>query len=153
MLFSMEYLIGAGAVLESGERASLTPATVHARVEPALAEIVQAAAVDFEGASLEALTRLVVLVAGWNAAEFRTAVTRRLLDRGVCSLADVLATVAEAAHSPQVHFFAHWLPDDATYAALAERGIELVAHPLEAIDSAALVAGQRHLRWKAVTAA
>jgi hypothetical protein len=149
----MEYMIGAGAILESGEAAKVTPAMLHARVDPALAKSVRAAAVDFEGSSPESLRRLLVLVAGWNAGQFRSAVSDKLIERGTCSLADVLLMVAEAAKAPEVHLFAHWLPDDATYQALAERGIGLVAYPLEAIESAAVVAGQRHTRWKAVRAA
>ncbi len=150
---SMEYMIGAGVILESGEAAKITPAMLHARVEPALAQSVRAAAVDFEGSSPESLRRLLVLIPGWNAGQFRSAVTKKLVERGTCSLGDVLSMVAQAAQAGELHLFAHWLPDGATCQALAERGIDLVAHPLEAIDSAALVAGQRHTRWKAVRAA
>jgi len=31
---------------------------------------------------------------------------------------------------------------------LRRRGIGLIAHPIEAIDRAALVSGQRYARWK-----
>ena len=150
---AMEYMIGAGAILETGEAAKVTPAMLHARVDPALARSVRAAAIDFEGSSSESLRRLLVLVSGWNAGEFRSAVSDRLIERGTCSLADVLSTVADAAGVREVHLFSHWLPDEATHRALTERGIGVVAYPLEAIESAAVVAGQRHTRWKAVRAA
>jgi len=149
----MEYMIGAGAMLESGEAAKVTPAMLHARVDPALALTVRAAAVDFEGSSPESLRRLLVLVSGWNAGQFGSAVTEKLVERGTCSLSDVLSLVAQAAQATEFHLFAHWLPDDATYRKLAELSIELIAHPLETIESAALVAGQRHILWKAPRAA
>ncbi|HEV2262718.1 MAG TPA: hypothetical protein VGR69_10570 [Candidatus Rubrimentiphilum sp.] len=148
-----QYLIGSGAILESGETARLTPAALHARVDPALAECVGAAAIDFEGQSLESLRRLVVIVAGWNGQRFRSEVSDTLLRRGSCSLGDVLQTLAQAVRASQVHLFSRWLPDDATYAQLQAHGVEIVAHPLEAIESAAVVAGQRHTRWTAVRAA
>jgi hypothetical protein len=149
----MEYMIGAGAMLETGEAAKVTPAMLHARVDSALARTVRAAAVDFEGSSPESLRRLLVLIPGWNAGQFRPAVTQKLIERGTCSLGDVLSLVAGAAQATEFHLFAHWLPDDPTYRKLADLGIDLIAHPLEAIESAALVAGQRHTRWKAVRAA
>jgi hypothetical protein len=149
----MEYMIGAGAILETGDAAKVTTATLHARVDPMLARSVKAAAVDFDGNSPDALRRLLVLVPGWNAGRFRSQVTHPLIERGTCSLADVLCMLAGAAQTMEVHLFAHWLPDDATCKALAERGLGLVVHPLEAIESAAVVAGQRHTRWKAVRAA
>jgi hypothetical protein len=149
----MEYMIGAGAILETGNAAKVTAAMLHARVDPMLARSVSAAAVDFDGTSHDALRRLLVLVPGWNASRFRSRVTDPLIERGTCSLADVLSTLAGAAQSAEVHLFAHWLPDEATYATLKGRGIGLIVHPLEAIESAALVAGQRHTRWKAARAA
>lgn len=94
-----------------------------------------------------------MLVPGWNARRFRMSVTDRLVDHGTRSLADVLATVASAAGVREVHLFSHWLPDDGTCRALANRGIGLTAYPLEAIHTAAVVAGQRHTRWKASPAA
>jgi len=149
----MEYMIGAGAILETGDSAKVTAAMLHARVDPMLARSVTAAAVDFDGNAAGALRRLLVMVPGWNAGKLRSLVTQPLIERGTCSLADVLATLAESAQTRQVHLFAHWIPDDVTYAALSGHGIELVVHPLEAIESAALVAGQRHTRWKAARAA
>ncbi len=149
----MEYMIGAGAILETGEFAKVTAAMLHARVDAMLARSVKAAAVDFDGNSPGALRRLLVLVPGWNAGRFRSCVTNPLIERGACSLADVLSMLAGAAQAPEIHLFAHWLPDDATCAALSGRGIGLVVHPLETIASAAVVAGQRHTRWKAARAA
>jgi hypothetical protein len=149
----MEYMIGAGAVLETGAAAKATPAMVHARVDAALSRSVGAAAIDFEGSSADSMRRLLVLVPGWNARRFRMSVTDRLVERGTCSLADVLATVAGAAGVSEVHLFSHWLPDDRTCRTLAKRGIGLTAYPLEAIHTAAVVAGQRHTRWKASPAA
>lgn len=146
-------MIGAGAILETGDAASVTAATLHARVDPLLARSVKAGAVDFDGNSADALRRLLVLVTGWNAGRFRSQVIHPLIERGECSLADVLSMVAGAAQTREVHLFAHWVPDDSTSAVLAERGIGLVVHPLEAIESAAVVAGQRHTRWKAPRAA
>ena len=149
----MEYMIGAGAILETGDAAKVTAAMLHARVDVMLARSVKAAAVDFDGNSPEALRRLLVIVPGWDAGRFRSHVTDALIERGACSLADVLSMLAAAAQTPEIHLFAHWLPDDATYAALTKLGIGLVVHPLEAIESAAVVAGQRHTRWKASRAA
>lgn len=146
-------MIGAGAILETGDAAKVTAAMLHARVDPMLARSVKAAAVDFDGNCPEALRRLLVLVPGWDAGRFRSRVTSALIERGTCSLADVLSMLAAAAQTPEIHLFAHWLPDDATYATLAKLGIGLVVHPLEAIESAAVVAGQRHTRWKASRAA
>ncbi|MDQ2871736.1 MAG: hypothetical protein M3R35_01255, partial [Candidatus Eremiobacteraeota bacterium] len=65
----------------------------------------------------------------------------------------VLETLAHATGSDEVHLFAHWLPDDATCAALAQAGITLVVHSLDAIEQAALVAEQRHQRWPSRRAA
>lgn len=149
----MEYMIGAGAILETGEAAKVTPAMLHARVDAALSRSVGAAAIDFEGSSADALRRLLVLVPGWNARRFRSSVTDALIEKGTCSLADVLAKLAAAAGVAEVHLFSHWLPDEDTCASLAQRGIGLVTYPLEAIRSAAVVAGQRHTRWKASRAA
>lgn len=145
----MDYIIGAGAILESGENATITPATLHARVEPAIAARTTVAAVDFEGTSPTSMTRLLLLARGWNAAAFRTKVTDKLRERRECSLADVLETLANAAGASEVHVFAHWLPDIHTFRQLQRAGIEVVSHPLEAIQAASLVAGQRHRRWNA----
>ena len=146
---AMDYIIGAGAILESGENGSLTPANLHAHVDAALAHRVKAAAVDFEGAAPQSLKRLLVVGQGWNAAAFRAGVSDRLRALRTCSLADVLRALAVAAGAGEVHLFAHWLPDDQTVAELREAGVEIVAHPLESIQAASVVAGQRQHRWRA----
>lgn len=145
----MDYIIGAGAILESGEAGSITPATLHAHVDAALAHRVKVAAVDFDSASAHSLKRLLIVGQGWNAARVRTEVTDKLRVQRECSLADVLCLLAEAAESSEVHLFAHWLPDEATCAALTTRGIALLVHPLESIQAASLVAAQRRQYWKA----
>lgn len=149
----MDYIIGAGAILETGESGTITPATFHAQVDPALAQRVCVAAVDFEGTSMETMRRLLVIGQGWNGAQFRTRVSDRLRAQRECSLADVLRTLGEQTQSREVHLFAHWLPDDATYADLARAGLTLISHPLESIRAASLVSGQRCRRWGAVPAA
>jgi len=149
----MDYIIGAGAILTTGENGSITPATLHARVEPALAEAVRVAAIDFEGVTPQSIRRLLVLAQGWDGGRFKAGVTNALFQRKVCDLSEVLATLAEAAGSTEVHLFAHWQPDEATLAELATRGLAVVCHPLEAIESAALIAGQRHRRWVSASAA
>ncbi|HYL26869.1 MAG TPA: hypothetical protein VEW74_03480 [Candidatus Nitrosotalea sp.] len=143
-----EYFIGAGALLTAGERASVVGATLHAQPDPGLARGVKAALVDFESTELAEISRLLIVAAGWSVPRFRDEVAQRLLDQGECLLADVIGTLAEAVVTKEVHIFAHWRPDAATVAALAERGIGLVVHPLEAIGPAALVSGQRLARWR-----
>lgn len=148
-LFFMDYIIGAGAILETGESGTITPATLHANVDTALAQRVRVAAVDFEGTSAEAMRRLLIVAQGWNGAQFRTAVSDKLRAQRECTLADVLVTLAREVATDEVHLFAHWLADDTTCAELAAHGITLVAHPLESISAASLVAGQRLRRWAA----
>lgn len=145
----MEYIIGAGALLESGEAGSITPANLHAHVDASLAQRVQVAAVDFESGAAANLKRLLILAQGWNAAQFRSGVTDRLRAQRECTLADVLATLARGADASEVHVFAHWLPDEATCEDLERQGIALVCHPLESIYAAALVTGQHRELWKA----
>jgi hypothetical protein len=145
----MEYIIGAGAILESGESGSITPASLHAQVDASLAERVHVAAIDFESLAPETLKRLLIVAQGWNGPEFRARITEPLRVQGECTLADVLRTLAAAAGSTEVHLFAHWLPDEATCAVLEGDGIALVCHPLESIDAASLVCGQRRELWKA----
>ncbi len=72
----MNYIIGSGAILEAGRSASITPACLHAHVDASLAHTVKAAAVDFESTGCEAISRLLVFIAGGNAASFRALVTR-----------------------------------------------------------------------------
>ncbi|HET9097485.1 MAG TPA: hypothetical protein VFN37_12540 [Candidatus Baltobacteraceae bacterium] len=149
----MDYIIGAGAILETGESGSITSATLHAQVDPALAQRVCVAAVDFEGTSLETMRRLLVIGQGWNGARFRSCVSDKLRARHECTLADVLRTLGEQAPSGEVHLFAHWFADDETCEALSRAGLTLVSHPLESIRAACLVSGQRCRRWGAVPAA
>ncbi len=143
-----EYLIGAGAVLTAGPAASISGATLHAQTERHLAEAVRAALIDFEGASPTEIGRIVIVAAGWSGSRFDAEVIRPLLALGECALSDVIAKLSEATGVAEVHLFAHWLPDEATTAALRERGISLLVHPLQAIGQAALVSGQRFRRWR-----
>ena len=149
----MDYIIGAGAILETGEAGTITPATLHANVDYALSQRVRALAVDFEGTSAQAMQRLLILAQGWNATQFRTAVSDQLRNQRTCTLADVLATLAVQAQTDEVHLFAHWFPDEATCTALAGRGIRVLSHPVESIRAASLVAGQRVRRFGAAPAA
>jgi hypothetical protein len=73
---------------------------------------------------------------------------QKLLAQRQCELADVVLTLAAATGVRDIHLFARWRPDEATIARLAERGVGIVAHPLEAIGQAALVCGQRLERWR-----
>ena len=142
-----EYFIGAGALLTAGPAASIRGATLHAQPEPGLAGEVEAAVVDFEATQAGELSRVLVVARGWSGTRFHDGVVRKLLAQRECTLADVIATLAEATGAGNVHIFAHWSPEEAVIAALAERGIGVLAHPLEAIGRAALVSGQRLERW------
>ena len=142
-----EYFIGAGALLTAGPTASIRGATLHAQTEPGLAPLVEAAVIDFESTRPGELSRILIAAAGWTAARFHGQVVCRLLERRVCALADVFETLAKATGAREIHLFAHWLPDEPTIALLEERGIQVLAHPLEAIGRAALVSGQRIERW------
>jgi hypothetical protein len=144
-----EYFIGAGALLTAGEEASITGATLHAQPVLESCPAIEAAVIDFEAMQPGELSRILIVAAGWTSARFRAEVVRRLLARGECSLADVFETLAEATGSPTVHLFAHWRPDHATTLRLDERGVRIIAHPLEAIGRAALICGQRVERWAA----
>lgn len=151
--YAMDYIIGAGAILETGESGSITSAALHAQVDPALAQRVCVAAVDFEGTSVESMRRLLVIGQGWSGPQFRACVSDALRTRRDCTLADVLRTLGEQSPNREVHLFAHWLPDEDTCADLARAGLTLVSHPLESIQAASLVSGQRCRRWGAVPAA
>jgi hypothetical protein len=113
-----------------------------------LADQVHAALVDFEAADPQELSRIVIMAAGWGRARFDAEVIQPLSTRRECSLADVIAALAHATGESEVHLFARWLPGADMAADLRRRGVGLVAHPLEAIDQAALVTGQRFARWK-----
>ncbi|MBV9720080.1 MAG: hypothetical protein JOZ77_12230 [Candidatus Eremiobacteraeota bacterium] len=143
-----EYFIGAGALLTAGPAASIAAATLHAQTEPVLASQIAAAVVDFEATDVGEISRLLVVAAGWSAGRFQAEVTTRLLDQRECGLGDVIAVLAEATGSREVHIFAHWCPDLATTASLARAGVRLIAHPLEAIGRAALVSGNRLAHWR-----
>jgi hypothetical protein len=142
-----EYFIGAGALLTAGPAASIAAATLHAQPASGLAERVEAALVDFEAARLGEVSRVLIVAGGWSGPRFHADVVRRLLAKQDCSLTDVIATLAEATGVGEVHLFAHWVPDQATYDALGAQGLRVVPHPLEAIGPAALVSGQRLERW------
>lgn len=149
----MAYIIGSGAILEAGERGSIAPAAVHARLADGPAKVVRAAAIDFEGTSPSSMRRLLVLVEGWDARRFRETVTSALLCKEEVALDEVLALLAQQAGVTDVHLFARWLPDELTRNALRERGITVIANPLECIAEAAIVAGERCRRWNGVHAA
>ncbi len=148
-----DYIIGSGVTVTSGEQATITPTALHAHVDPALAAIARAVAIDFEGTSTTAMRRLLLIAPGWNSGTFQRGVTSRLMELGTCGLAEVLKTLAMATGSREVHIFAHWLPDDETCVTLGGAGITLVVHSLDAIEQAALIADQRHLLWPSHRAA
>jgi hypothetical protein len=145
----MDYIIGAGAILESGENGTITPANLHAHVDAALAQSVKALAIDFESSTLNELSRLLIVAPGWNAATFRQRISEQLPHQQTCTLGDVLCLLGQSIGTIEVHVFAHWLPDDTTCAQLKAAGITIVCHPLESIAAAAVVSGQRARRWKA----
>jgi hypothetical protein len=144
---AMEYLIGAGAILET--QGAITPATLHAQLQGIAADGIAAAAVDFESSDPALLKRLLVMGSGWDAARFRGAVSDPLRTRRECSLADVLEVLATATGAAQVHLFARWVPGRETLEALRRAGISVISHPLESIGAAAIVSGQRCKRWRA----
>ena len=142
-----DYVIGSGAILTAGPDASIAGMTLHAQTESSLAASVQAALVDFESSSCTELSRVIVMAAGWNAARVKADLVAPLLERGTCTLADVLGQLAHAAQTREVHLFARWLPDEVLTAALRRCGVTLVVHPLESIRQAALICGQSYSRW------
>jgi hypothetical protein len=141
-----EYFIGAGALLTAGPAASIADATLHAQPGLELAQRVEAALVDFEATSVGDLSRILIVASGWSAPRFRAAVVARLKRLGACGLVDVVATLAEATGTDEVHIFAHWQPNAETQTALGQRGIRVVTHPLDALGQAALVTGQRRIQ-------
>lgn len=145
----MEYIIGAGAILEPGENGSITAASLHAAIGRPLPIPVRALAVDFESAQPSALCRLLIAAEGATPVAFRQNVTDRLRAQRICTLADVFIALAQGLGVHEVHLFAHWFPDEPTCEQLAAAGIRLLAHPLETIEAAAVIAGQRNRRWKA----
>jgi hypothetical protein len=104
----------------------------------------KAVAVDFESTSEERLRRMLLVSQGWNRTRFEREVTAGLIESRVCSLADVLISLASATGESEVHLFAHWLPQPSTTEALQSKGVRLVVHPLETIERAALVEAQTY---------
>jgi hypothetical protein len=138
-----EYFIGAGALLTAGTEASIEGATLHAQPAPKVAELVEAALVDFEAAQFGEVSRVLIVAAGWSGSRFNSEVVQRLIAQRECGLPEVLAILAAATGASEVHLFAHWCPDNAMLAELERRGVGLVAHPLEDLGPAAIVSGQR----------
>lgn len=143
-----DYLIGAGALLTAGPESSITGATLHAQTDRHLAETVKAAIIDFESAHPAELSRIIAMISGSSRGYFREAVVEPLLERRECSLAEVIRRLGEAAGTREVHVFARWSPDTQMDAELAAAGVAIVIHPLESIEQAALVCGQRVSRWR-----
>lgn len=142
----MDYIIGSGAILESGPSGGITPASFHASIGRGATPSLLAMAVDFEGTSAQDVRKMLVVVQGANPGFVRGSVELPLRAKGDCSLADVFLTLARAAKTCEVHLFAHWLPPEETCEALRSAGVTLVAHPLETIEAASVVSGQRHRR-------
>lgn len=145
-------LIAGGAILARGAQASITRATMHARLRHSGDEV-RAALVDFEGTSLEAVRRLVALGSGLTAERFEAVVTPKLLAAGVCGLQDVAEIVARALDTRCIHLFACWMPEGTTVDALRSAGVELRVRPLDAIVQAALVTEHRFTVWPGIRAA
>jgi hypothetical protein len=144
-----EYVIGAGALLTAEPHASVAGATLHAQTDPAVATKARAVIVDFESTRLQDLSKIVIVVAGWNRQRFEREVIAPLRPRYQITLAEILATTATAAETPELHLFAHWLPDESLSTAVQSAGITLIAHPLETIHQAALISGQTYQYWRA----
>ncbi|MBC5815586.1 MAG: hypothetical protein GIW97_03500 [Candidatus Eremiobacteraeota bacterium] len=140
------YLIGGGAILEAGERSTITRVTLHAQLTAERPEQ-RAVLIDFESGSMEELGRLVALASGMTAERFETTVTARLLDAGVCGLVDVAAILADEVETSEVHLFARWTAPQNLVAELAARGVQLHSHTLESIDRAAVIAEHRFRVW------
>jgi hypothetical protein len=143
-----EYFIGAGALLTAGPTATIRGATLHAQPGAALALQISAALIDFESPGPAELSRLLIVAAGWSGSRFHAEVVVRLLALGECGLDDVIAALADAVQTTEVHLFARWSPDQAALDSLEKGGIRIISHPLEALGQAALVSGQRVERWR-----
>jgi hypothetical protein len=142
-----DYFIGSGALLTAGPQSSIAAAALHAQTDPALAAAVTAAVIDFEAGSPRELSRLVVVAAGWRRDRVAREFIAPLLERGECTLVDVIAALGTSTAAATIHLFARWLPDEILVGELGRAGIDLVAHPLESIRHAALVCGERYERW------
>jgi hypothetical protein len=140
------YLIGGGAILEAGERSTITRVSLHAQLICEDQEH-RAVLIDFEGGSMAELRRLVALGSGMTAERFETTVTARLLEAGVCGLEDVASILAREMETAEVHLFARWTPPPELVQVLASKSICLRSHALEAIDRAALIAETRFRVW------
>lgn len=148
-----DYLIGSGAVVTAGPAATITRATLHAQTDPALALQAKAVVVDFEGTASHEITSLIVIGAGWTPARVTSRLIEPLLAAGECGIVDLLHLLATAAQASELHLFARWMPDELTTTALRRAGVEVIAHPLEAIRQAALISGERYRRWSPPSAA
>ncbi|MHB8146579.1 MAG: hypothetical protein ACYDGM_04865 [Vulcanimicrobiaceae bacterium] len=146
-------MIGAGALLRAEPRGSIAAASLHAQTDPSIAASVRAAIIDFEGSAGAELSQILIVAAGWSARRFEAEVTAPLLRYRACTLADILRLLATATSSREIHVFARWLPDETLVATLDRSGIEVIAHPLEAIAQAALVSGASFSRWLATVCA
>ncbi len=144
-----EYFIGAGALLTAGPEATLTAGDAPRTNRQPLGGSDRAAVIDFEAARSSELSRLLIVAAGWAAAQFRVGGCRCLTRQRECSLADVIAMLAERDRGCRGGFLRPLGPGRYHRRRLEERGIRLRAHPLEAIGQAALVSGQRLERWRA----
>ncbi|MFN2529321.1 MAG: hypothetical protein ABR584_11470 [Candidatus Baltobacteraceae bacterium] len=140
------YLIGGGAILEAGERSTITRVTLHAQLSAEESEH-RAVLIDFESSSMQELRRLVALGVGMTAERFETTVTARLLEAGVCGVAEVAAILAHEAETDEVHLFARWTAPHNVVTELAARGVRLQSRPLESIDRAAVIAEHRFRVW------
>lgn len=141
------YIIGGGAILQAGPHAGAAAASLHVKVDPFLARRAKAIAIDFESSSQHGLDRLVLLVAGWSAGRFADQVVEPLASRRQATLGQALAACALASGQRELQLFARWLPDRALCEEVAALGVELVVHPLESIERASLVSGQRFRRF------
>ncbi|MDE2480846.1 MAG: hypothetical protein KGN02_01485 [bacterium] len=142
-----DYVIGAGAVLTAGPTATIGAASLHAQTDPAIAGGVRAALLDFESPSQAELSKVVIVATGWNARRVEAEIVRPLLTNDECTLVEVLARLARAAGTAEVHLFARWLPDEVMTAALRRVGVTLVVHAIESIRQAALITGETYSRW------
>ena len=139
-------MIGGGAILQAGERSTITRVTLHAQLIADDDEH-RAVLIDFESGSIAELRRLVALGSGMTAERFETTITSRLLETGICGLEELASILAREMETAEVHLFALWTPPQELVGLLASRGIRLRSHPLEAIVRAALIAETRYRAW------
>lgn len=144
---SQEYLIATGALLEAGVTSSITPASLHAQLSRPAAS--RAVLIDFEGAQMGDVRRLLVLGVGTSATRFSEGVTTALLHRGVCGITDIAEILSQALRTPEVHLYARWTPEDQIREECRARGFTLITLPLEEISRAALICDRRFAIWEA----